>query len=153
MDGGFGLDSGNTAMDSDWLDNFFDDPVLNDRMISDALQPAPGQQSTGGVQSEHSYSLHGNQDDENETTLDLSKTNTSGTQQQQNTSTTDMKGGSGVRFHAIYDLRSIIAWTLTLTVLVTRIDARWEGMGDVASARYEPALLPPCPTIRGFKLR
>ena len=28
------------------------------------------------------------------------------------------------------------------------IDAQWEGMGDVGSARYEPALLPPCPTIR-----
>ena len=25
------------------------------------------------------------------------------------------------------------------------IDAQWEGMGDVGSARYEPALLPPCP--------
>ena len=31
---------------------------------------------------------------------------------------------------------------LTLTVLVTTIDAQWEGMGDVGSARYEPALLP-----------
>ena len=37
---------------------------------------------------------------------------------------------------------------LILTVLVTTIDAQWEGMGDVGSARYEPALLPPCPTIR-----
>ena len=37
---------------------------------------------------------------------------------------------------------------LTLTVLVTAIDAQWEGMGDVGSARYEPALLPPCLTIR-----
>ena len=48
---------------------------------------------------------------------------------------------------------------LTLTVLVTTVDAlenflnrtmtaQWEGMGDVGSARYEPALLPPCPTIR-----
>ena len=37
---------------------------------------------------------------------------------------------------------------LTLTVLVTTIDAQWEGMGDVGSARYGPALLPPCPTIR-----
>ena len=37
---------------------------------------------------------------------------------------------------------------LTLTVLVTTIDAQWEGMGDAGSARYEPALLPPCPTIR-----
>ena len=32
-------------------------------------------------------------------------------------------------------------------VPVTTIDAQWEGMGDVGSARYEPALLPPCPTI------
>ena len=34
------------------------------------------------------------------------------------------------------------------TVLVATIDAQWEGMGDVGSARYELALLPPCPTIR-----
>ena len=33
--------------------------------------------------------------------------------------------------------------------LVNRvITAQWEGMGDVGAARYEPALLPPCPTIR-----
>ena len=38
--------------------------------------------------------------------------------------------------------------TLTLTVLVATIDAQWEGMGDIVSARYEPALLPPWPTIR-----
>ena len=31
---------------------------------------------------------------------------------------------------------------LTLKVLVATIDAQWEGMGDVGSARYEPALLP-----------
>ena len=37
---------------------------------------------------------------------------------------------------------------LTLKVLVTTIDAQWEGMGDVGLARYEPALLPPCPMIR-----
>ena len=37
---------------------------------------------------------------------------------------------------------------LTLKVLVTTIDAQWEGMGDVGLARYEPALFPPCPTIR-----
>ena len=36
---------------------------------------------------------------------------------------------------------------LSLTVLVATIDAQWEGMGDVGSARYEPALLPPCLTI------
>ena len=36
------------------------------------------------------------------------------------------------------------------TMLVMTIDAQWEGMGDVGSARarYELALLPPCPTIR-----
>ena len=39
-------------------------------------------------------------------------------------------------------------YILTLKVLVATIDAQWEGMGDVGSARYEPALLPPCPTIR-----
>ena len=35
--------------------------------------------------------------------------------------------------------------------LVMTIDAQWEGMGDVGSARYEPALLPllrACPTIK-----
>ena len=37
---------------------------------------------------------------------------------------------------------------LTIKVLVTTIDAQWERMGDVGSARYEPALLRPCPTIR-----
>ena len=37
-----------------------------------------------------------------------------------------------------------------LTVLVATIDAQWEGMGYVGSARYEPALLPPCPSIRVF---
>ena len=37
---------------------------------------------------------------------------------------------------------------LTLTVLVTTIDAQWERMGDVRSARYEPALLPPCPSFK-----
>ena len=37
---------------------------------------------------------------------------------------------------------------LTLTLLLMTIDAQWEGMGDVGSARYEPALLPPWPTIR-----
>ena len=28
------------------------------------------------------------------------------------------------------------------------LDAQWEGMGDVGSVRYEPALLPPCPTTQ-----
>ena len=49
----------------------------------------------------------------------------------------------------IYTYRSHFRHTeLTLKVLVTTIDAQWEGMGDVGSARYEPALLPPCSTIR-----
>ena len=43
---------------------------------------------------------------------------------------------------------SLSIYGLTLKVLVAIIDAQWEGMGDVGSARYEPALLPPCPTIR-----
>ena len=42
----------------------------------------------------------------------------------------------------------VILSVLALTVVVATIDAQWEGMGDVGSARYEPALLPPCPTIR-----
>ena len=36
-----------------------------------------------------------------------------------------------------------VVYLLTLKVLVTTIDAQWEGMGDIGSARYEPALLPP----------
>ena len=36
----------------------------------------------------------------------------------------------------------------TETLLNRVITAQWEGMGDVGSARYEPALLPPYPTIR-----
>ena len=58
----------------------------------------------------------------------------------------------------------VCGWRLTLEVLVTTIDAlgtllnriitaQWEGMGDVGSARYEPVLPPPCPTIRGFELQ
>ena len=39
-------------------------------------------------------------------------------------------------------------FNLTLKVLVTTIDAQWMGTGDAGSARYEPALLPPCPTTR-----
>ena len=50
-----------------------------------------------------------------------------------------------------YIIDIILVTTLTLKVLVATIDAQWEGMGDVGSARYEPALLPPCPTIRVFK--
>ena len=50
---------------------------------------------------------------------------------------------------------------LTLTVLVTHnwctatlwnriMTAQCEGMGEVGSARYQPALLPPCPSIRAL---
>ena len=46
------------------------------------------------------------------------------------------------------DTPYLITHMLTLNVLVATIDAKWEGMGDVGSARYEPALLPPCPIIR-----
>ena len=42
----------------------------------------------------------------------------------------------------------IVMVYLYLKVLVATIDAQWEGMGDVGSARYEPAQLPPYPTIR-----
>ena len=45
-------------------------------------------------------------------------------------------------------LNKKIKTMLTLKVLVTTINAQWEGMWDVGSARYEPALLPPCPAIR-----
>ena len=53
--------------------------------------------------------------------------------------------------HLLLSVLDRIYWTinnlylsdlLTLTVLVATIDAQWEGMGDVGSARYEPALLP-----------
>ena len=49
---------------------------------------------------------------------------------------------------ACFILVDLFKLRLTLTVLVATIDAQWEGMGDVGSARYELALLPPCPTIR-----
>ena len=59
------------------------------------------------------------------------------------------------------DQVAVREWSLTLTVLVTTIDAlghfenrlmtaQCEGMGEVGSARYEPALLPPCPSIRAL---
>ena len=48
------------------------------------------------------------------------------------------------------DLRAqcSVSVRLSLKVLFVTIDAQWEGMGDVGSARYEPALHLPCPTIR-----
>ena len=53
--------------------------------------------------------------------------------------------------HVTWELhrtRQKFSIVLTLEVLVSTIDAQWEGIGDVGSARYEPALLPPCPTKR-----
>lgn len=38
-------------MNDDWLNSLFEDPVLNDKMITDAV-PAPR------IQSEHSYSIN-----------------------------------------------------------------------------------------------
>ncbi|KAL3881804.1 hypothetical protein ACJMK2_028196 [Sinanodonta woodiana] len=38
-------------VDNDWFNSFFEDPVLNDKMITEAAQPPR-------IQSEHSYSLH-----------------------------------------------------------------------------------------------
>ena len=38
----------------------------------------------------------------------------------------------------------------TATLWNRIMTAQWEGMGEVGSARYEPALLPPCPSIRVY---
>ena len=72
-----------------------------------------------------------------------------------------LSGVSSDMCRLFYDIHSLIfrqsvinlVWSvyqslLTLKVLVTTIDTQCEGMGDLGSARYEPALLPPCPTIR-----
>ena len=53
-----------------------------------------------------------------------------------------------MRLAGLRDLDHLAVQLLTLKVLVATIDAQWEGMGDVGSARYELALLLPCPTIR-----
>lgn len=37
-------------MDNDWLNSLFDDPVLNDKMMTEAVQPPC-------IKSEHSYSI------------------------------------------------------------------------------------------------
>lgn len=47
------LQSSDDYMDNDWLNSFFEDPVLNDKMITDAV-PAPR------IRSEHSYSTVNN---------------------------------------------------------------------------------------------
>ena len=54
----------------------------------------------------------------------------------------------------MFDSYDVILWIVshdnwcTGTLLNRIITAEWEGMGDVGSARYELALLPPCPTIK-----
>ncbi|CAG5117461.1 unnamed protein product, partial [Candidula unifasciata] len=40
--------------ENDWLNSFLDDPVLNDRMMTDAMQPPL-------IKSEHSYSINDNE--------------------------------------------------------------------------------------------
>lgn len=42
------------GFENDWLNSFLDDPVLNDRMMTDAMQPPL-------IKSEHSYSINDNE--------------------------------------------------------------------------------------------
>ncbi|GFO42129.1 cyclic amp-responsive element-binding protein 3-like protein 2, partial [Plakobranchus ocellatus] len=42
------------AYEHDWLNSFLDDPVLNDKMMTDAMQPPC-------IKSEHSYSINDNE--------------------------------------------------------------------------------------------
>ena len=48
-----------------------------------------------------------------------------------------------------------LEWRLPLKVIVVTIDAQWEGMGDVGSARYEHyfGTASPMPDHKGFKLQ
>ena len=62
--------------------------------------------------------------------------------------------GRQISQRKLYPLRMLKSYSAshdnwcTETLLNRVITAQWEGMEDVGSARYEPALLPPCPTIR-----
>ena len=51
-----------------------------------------------------------------------------------------------------YQDEDIETYVLTIMNMVSKfvefLTTQWEGMRDVGSARYEPALLPSCPTIR-----
>ena len=63
-----------------------------------------------------------------------------------------------ILFHIFDDtIHKMVSPTLTLKVLVTTIDAQWEGMGDVGSARYEGEVragtTSPMPDHKGFKLQ
>ena len=51
----------------------------------------------------------------------------------------------------MYD-KSVEISTVQKRPTIWQKTAQWEGMGDVGLARYEPALLPPCPTIRVLKV-
>ena len=65
-----------------------------------------------------------------------------------NVNTGDYYCVQGPRIRGFISLSVVrVVLVLTLKVLVAIIDAQWEGMGDVGLERYEPALLPPCPTI------
>ena len=66
----------------------------------------------------------------------------------QSTDTGQSSGSSLLAFISVAHNNRCSCIILTLTVLVMTIDAQWEGMGDVGLARYEPALLSPCLTIR-----
>ena len=58
-----------------------------------------------------------------------------------------------IEFH-IHCAYIVIYWCmLTLKVLVMTINAQWEGMGDVGSARYEPGTTFPMPDHKDFKLQ
>ena len=65
-----------------------------------------------------------------------------------NNYTSSMSFSFNAAWSAIQEWTKAEEKILTLKVLIATTDAQWEGMGDVGSARYELALLPPCPTIR-----
>ena len=54
-------------------------------------------------------------------------------------------------YHRTFNSYSASHDSWCTTILWNRImTAQCEGMGEVGSARYEPALLPPCPSIRAL---
>ena len=58
-----------------------------------------------------------------------------------------------IRFNPSFNSYSASYNSWCTGTLLNIITAQWEGMEDVGSARYEPALLPPCPTIRVLSYR
>ena len=53
--------------------------------------------------------------------------------------------GSNCKAQSIHQTLTLKVLVMTIGILFT---AQWEEMGDVWSARYEPALRTPCRTIR-----